>query len=110
MIVELRIYRTKPGMRPMFLDLFRAHSMPEHIRLGMPIIGPFPCIDNPDAFFFMRGFPDMNSRNALKVSFYEGPLWKEHLEAELMPMLEHYEFVVVDDPDAKLAAGFRMGN
>jgi hypothetical protein len=51
----------------------------------------------------MRGFPDMQSRETMKAGFYEGELWKEELEAVLMPMLENYEVVVVDDPEGRIA-------
>jgi hypothetical protein len=106
MIVELRTYRTRPGMRDKFLELFREYSIPEHQRLGMPILGPFLCIENPDAFFFMRSFANCETREKLKAGFYEGPLWKEHLEGELMQMLEHYEFVVLDDRESRFAGKF----
>jgi hypothetical protein len=48
----------------------------------------------------MRGFPDLASREPMKAKFYEGTLWKSELENVLMPMLEKYEIVVVEDPDA----------
>jgi hypothetical protein len=34
----------------------------------------------------------------MKEKFYQGTLWKEKLEKLLMPMLEKYEAVVVEDP------------
>lgn len=98
MIIEMRTYRTKPGMRPRFLEIFRSRTVPEHAALGMRILGPFPAVEDPDTFFFMRGFPDLASRERMKAGFYEGDLWKRELEPVLMPMLEHYEVVVVDDP------------
>lgn len=99
MIIEMRTYRLKPGLRERFLELFRTRSMPEHARLGMRILGPFPSIEDPDVFFFMRGFPDLASREPMKAQFYEGELWKRELEGILMPMIERYEVVLVDDPD-----------
>jgi hypothetical protein len=48
----------------------------------------------------MRGFPDLASREPMKAKFYEGPLWKRELENLLMPMLEKYEVVVVEDNTA----------
>jgi hypothetical protein len=98
-IIEMRTYRTKPGLRSQFLDIFRAKSLPAHAALGMPIVGPFLSLDDPDVFFFMRGFPDLDSRDRLKSSFYEGDLWKQELEALLMPMLDKYDVVLVDDPE-----------
>jgi hypothetical protein len=98
-IVEMRTYRLKPGTRGRFLELFRAKTMPEHARLGMPILGPFLSVEDPDVFFFMRGFPDLPSREPMKARFYEGELWTGELESVLMPMIERYDVVVVDDPD-----------
>ena len=99
MIIEMRTYRTKPGLRSQFVDIFRAKSLPAHAALGMPILGPFLSLDDRDVFFFMRGFPDLDSRDRLKASFYEGDLWRQELEAVLMPMLDKYDVVLVDDPE-----------
>ena len=99
MIIEMRTYKIKPGKRAEFLEIFRARSMPAHAEIGMKILGPFPSIDDPDVFFFMRGFPDLASREPMKAKFYEGELWKRELEQVLMPMLEKYDVVLVDDPE-----------
>jgi hypothetical protein len=98
MIVEMRTYKLKPGTRARFLEIFRSKSIPKHLELGMKILGPFLSVENPDTFFFMRGFPDLASREPLKTSFYDGDLWKRELEHVLMPMIDKYEVVLVDDP------------
>ncbi len=99
MIVEMRTYKTKVGRRSEFLEIFRSKSIPAHVEIGMKILGPFLSIEDPDTFFFMRGFPDLPSREPMKAMFYEGELWKGELENVLLPMLEKYEVVVVEDPD-----------
>ena len=99
MIVEMRTYKLKPGARPKFLEVFRTRSVPAHDAIGMKVLGPFLSIEDPDTFFFMRGFPDLASREPMKAQFYEGELWKNELENQLMPMIEKYEVVLVDDPD-----------
>ncbi len=99
MIVEMRTYKTKPGCRVQFLEIFQRKSVPAHAEIGMKILGPFLSIEDPDTFFFMRGFPDLPSREPMKAKFYEGELWKRELENVLMPMLEKYEAVLVEDPD-----------
>lgn len=35
----------------------------------------------------------------MNPKFYEGELWKGELENILLPMLEKYEIVLVEDPD-----------
>jgi len=95
----MRTYKLKPGKRPEFLEIFRTKSIPAHDEIGMKILGPFLSIEEPDTFFFMRGFPDLPSREPMKAKFYEGKLWKEELENVLMAMIEKYEVVLVDDPE-----------
>jgi NIPSNAP len=99
MIIEMRTYKTKPGLRSRFLEIFRSRSIPAHAEIGMKISGPFLSVEDPDVFFFMRGFPDLASREPMKAKFYEGELWKGELENVLLPMLEKYDVVLVDDPD-----------
>ncbi len=99
MIIEMRTYKLKPGVREKFLAVFRAKSMPAHDEIGMKILGPWPSIEDPDIFFFMRGFPDLESREPMKAKFYEGQLWKQELENVLMPMIEKYDVVLVDDAE-----------
>jgi hypothetical protein len=99
MIIEMRTYKTKPGCRSKFLEIFRSKSMPAHAEIDMKILGPFLSVEDPDVFFFMRGFPDLDCREPMKAKFYEGQLWKRELENVLMPMLEKYEAVLVEDPD-----------
>jgi hypothetical protein len=99
MIIEMRTYRTKAGKRGEFLEIFRTRSIPAHNEIGIKILGPFLSVEDPDVFFFMRGFPDLASREPMKAKFYEGELWKRELEQILMPMLDKYEVVLVEDPD-----------
>jgi hypothetical protein len=99
MIIEMRTYKTKPGLRSRFLEIFRSKSIPAHAEIGMKILGPFLSVEDANTLFFMRGFPDLASREPMKAQFYEGELWKRELESVLLPMLEKYEVVVVEDPD-----------
>jgi len=98
-IIEMRTYKTKPGKRAEFLELFESKSVPAHQQIGMKIRGPFLSVEDPDTFFWMRGFPDLGSREPLKAQFYEGDLWKRELEHKLLPMLEKYDVVLVEAED-----------
>ena len=89
-------------MRDEFLRIFRSKSIPAHLDIGMTILGPFLSVDDPDTFFFMRGFPDLPSREPMKARFYEGEFWKNELESVLMPMLENYDVVLVEDPEGRI--------
>lgn len=69
MIIEMRTYKTKPNRRAEFLQIFRSKSIPAHVEIGMKILGPFPSLEDPDTFFFMRGFPELASRGPMKAKF-----------------------------------------
>jgi hypothetical protein len=97
MIVEIRVYQTRLGLREQFLAIFNRLSIPEHLRLGIAITEPLLVVDEPDTFVFLRGFGDVESRDQSKNAFYEGAMWKQQLEPQLMPMLVRYEVTVVDD-------------
>jgi hypothetical protein len=96
-IVEMRTYRIKRGRRAEFLEIFVQKSLPAHAMIGMKILGPFVSIDDPNTVFFMRGFPTLASREPMKASFYESTLWKSELEGLLMPLLDTYDVVLVED-------------
>ena len=66
MIIEMRTHKIKPGLRSQFLALFRSKSIPAHAEIGMKNLGPFLSVEDPDTFFFMRGFPDLASREPMK--------------------------------------------
>ena len=63
MIVEMRTMRVKPGRRNDFLEIFHTRSMPAQAALGIRMLRPFLSVEDPDVFFFIRGFPDMASRD-----------------------------------------------
>ena len=95
-IIEMRTYKIKPGLRAKFLKIFKSKALPKHKKIGMKILGPFLSVEDADTFFWMRAFPDLKSRTRMRDEFYEGKLWKEELEGKLMPILEKYDVVVVE--------------
>jgi len=99
MIIEMRTYKTKPGMRSEFLRIFKSKTVPEHQKIGMKILGPFLSVEDADTFFWMRSFPDLKSREQMRDQFYEGRLFKEDLEQNLVPMLEKYDVIIVEAKD-----------
>src|SRR5207247_10593318 len=101
---QIRTDKSKPGNRTECPEIFESKSVPAHQHIGMPILGPFLAMEDPDTFFFMRGFPGLESRDRLKEMFYEGDLWKQELQHKLLPMLEKYDVVLVEAKDG-LGAG-----
>jgi hypothetical protein len=106
MIVEVRSYRIRPGLREEFIELFETRAVPALRSHGMKILGPLLDLENPNKFVFLRSFPSPDERERMKAAFYEGDLWKNELEAIAMPMIDSYDVIlcetspgcVFDDP------------
>lgn len=96
-VIEVRIYRAKPGTRGRLLALLRSDAFPAQRELGMKVLGPFPSQEDDVTFVWLRAFPDEASREPLKGAFYEGPDWLDGLEAQILPLLDDYSAVVVED-------------
>jgi hypothetical protein len=100
MIVEVRKYTIKPGLRAKFIEFFETRSLPALRAHGMEIYGPLLDLENPDVFVFLRGFPSLEERDRMKKAFYEGELWTKELEGIAMPMLERYEVILTETTSA----------
>jgi NIPSNAP protein len=96
MIFEVRDYRTAPGRRAEFIELFEQRTGPAQRAAGMTIVGPFVDLENPNRFTWLRGFPDLAERDRLKQSFYESPLWTDELAKLALPMLDSWNFTLTE--------------
>ncbi|NZA26226.1 NIPSNAP family protein [Luteimonas sp. SJ-92] len=99
MIVEIRTYRLKPGMRDGFLAFFRTEAIPLQRSLGIRVAGPFVDIDDPDRVVWARAFPSFAERERMKAELYEGDTWIRELEGIVMPMLERYDSILTETPE-----------
>jgi hypothetical protein len=88
-IVDLRQYALYPGTREAFIDLFDRELVETQEAAGMRAIGQFRDLGDPNRFVWMRGFPDMPSREKALTAFYvDGATWREHGEAARSKMID----------------------
>jgi hypothetical protein len=98
-LIQVRTDRAHTGQRECPMALMREVALPVQRRLGMRVLGPFPSLDDSETFAWLRVFPPGADRDALKRAFYEGPEWTGKLEQLLMPPLQGYGSMVVEDHD-----------
>jgi hypothetical protein len=99
-IVELRQYTLHPGQRDTLIDLFDREFIEPQEALGMRIIGQFRVLDDPDRFFWLRGFSDMHARLDGLSAFYGGPVWKAHRDAANATMIDSDNVLLLRPPRA----------
>jgi hypothetical protein len=96
-VIELRQYLLQPGVRDQFVALFDSELAHTQEAVGISVLGQFRDLDRPDAFVWMRGFPDMDSRAAALHEFYYGPVWARHRDVA-NPMMRDSDDVLLLEP------------
>ncbi|MDA7965865.1 hypothetical protein [Ruegeria sp.] len=91
MILEIRHYTLKPGLREDFIRFFESTNRRALREAGMLVFGPMRDLENADKVHWMRAFSSMEERDRLKDGFYDGPVWNEDIESIVMPMIAHFE-------------------
>lgn len=76
-VIELRNYLLKPNMREKFSHYFAEHFVDSQNSRGGYVLGQFTLQDNPDNFFWIRGFENMKTRSRFLPEFYYGDVWKK---------------------------------
>ena len=81
-ILELRRYVTHPGARDTLIELFERQFIESQEACGMVPAGHFRNLDDPDAFVWLRTFPDMDSRlKSLEAFYLKSAAWRENRAA-----------------------------
>jgi hypothetical protein len=100
MIVEVRTYKIKPGLREKFLAFFGGRAVPLQWSKGIAVFGPLVDLEHSDTFHWLRAFPSLEERDRMKSALYDGDEWKNELEAIAMPMLESYSVALTTTTEA----------
>lgn len=104
-IIELRQYMHLPGRRDEFIAMFDDSFIEEQERYGAFIPGHFRDRINPERFVWLRGFPDMQTRQTALHDFYRvSPLWQAH-RAAANETIDDIDNVLLLKP-ARAATGF----
>jgi len=106
-IVELRLYKLKPGTRERFDSLVR-EAVPMLLRDGITVLGHGPSRHDADSYYIVRAYPSLEKRAAQLEAFYGSKEWKDKYDAVVMGMIETYNTVVLDAGDAAIAGIARL--
>jgi hypothetical protein len=105
-VIELRRYTLHPGKRDVLIDLFDRNLLDPQEAAGMRVLGEFRETNNPDHFFWLRGFKDLPSRAEGLSSFYGGPVWKANRNAANATMIDSDNVLLLRPVDAR--SGFLL--
>ncbi len=87
-LFELRQYTLHPHKRDVLIDLFDREFLETQDAVGMPVLGQFRDLSDPDRFVWLRGFGSMQARQEALTTFYGGPVWQSHRNAANATMID----------------------
>ena len=91
-LIEFRQYVIVPGRCERMVELFDTFFATAQDELGLPILGHFRVVGDPDRLVWLRGFADMATRPERLGAFYGGPVWAEH-GTEAIGLVQSYDNV-----------------
>jgi NIPSNAP len=105
-IIDLRQYTLYPGTRDEFVALFDREFVETQEAAGMRVIGQFRDVGDLNRFAWIRGYPDMPSREEGLTSFYiHGEAWRRYGELARSKMIDSSDALLLHPicPDAAFA-------
>ena len=91
MVIELRNYLLKQGVRDQFIDYFKKHFIGSQVAMGAAIPALFTIKEAADRFCWIRQFAGMEERGVFLPSFYGGDVWNEFGSRANEMMLEWHD-------------------
>ena len=94
-IVEVRVYKLKPGCAGAFADRFREQIGPMLGRHGIRVVHYGPSLADPNSFCLIRAYSSVEERQAKLDAFYGSVEWLEQHDAIVMVMIDSYNTCVI---------------
>lgn len=112
MILEIRTYRLKPGTREDFVRIMAERALPMLAEYGIDVVDHGPSLfdeDGAEEAYLMRAFASLAERDRLEDAFYSSRVWREGPREEIVSRIDSYHTIVIETPDAAVAALRRDG-
>lgn len=103
-ILEIRSYELKPGTRDEYDRLFREEAAPLLRQFEIDVVAVGPSEGDPNGFFLIRAFEDLDDRARREDAFYSSPEWREGPRQAVLDCIVAYTDAVLTLPDELVEA------
>lgn len=97
-LLELRLFKLRPGTRAEFDRISREDTIPLMRRLGIKVVAHGPSMNNENGYYLLRAFPSEKDRVERSLAFYATPEWVEKYDAPVSAMIDDYDTAVLPAP------------
>jgi quinol monooxygenase YgiN len=89
-LVEIRAYQLKPGTAAEFHDVVTNVAVPMLRESGMDVVAYGPSQHDPDAYFLIRAYDDLEQLNVQQAAFYGSQAWREGPREPVVSRIQTY--------------------
>ncbi len=97
-LLEIRLYKIRPGTREEFHRISVDGTIPLMRGLGITVVTHGPSRNNENGYFLLRAFPSEQERVELSQSLYETEEWAAKYDEPVTAMIEDYATTVLPAP------------
>ncbi|AUH65199.1 NIPSNAP family protein [Paracoccus zhejiangensis] len=94
-LIEILLYRLKPGTGGVFFDIMQNISVPLHVQNGIDVIWHGQSLHDPDAYGLIRGFADMTTLDAVQSAFYASTAWRSGPREAIIARIETATKIII---------------
>lgn len=109
MLLDVRLYRIRAGLRDQFHELVRDETIPLARRHGHVVVDFGAASHDEETYYLIRAFPDHEARRLALNDLYGSEEWLRDYDQRVMDFIDSYQTAVVptsaDAVDALEAAG-----
>lgn len=102
-VVEVRVYKLKPGMRTAF-QAAADEVMEMLARHRISVVGHGPSAHDADSYYLIRAYPSLEEREQTLQGFYGSEEWAQRFNDRVTGMIESYNTAVLDAASPALSA------
>jgi hypothetical protein len=95
-IIEIRIYTLHPGTAQEYERLFKEVALPMLARRGIDVVAVGPSIGDPNGYYLIRAFDDLDHRRRSEDAFYGSAEWREGPRESVLALIESYSDLVLE--------------
>lgn len=75
-LIEIRTYTLKSGTTSEFNRIMNEKSLPLHTQAGIDVVAHGPCLHDPQGYFLIRAFDNLENCKELQAAFYASDAWR----------------------------------
>lgn len=87
-LVEIRSYKLKPGSGARFHELVSNQSVPILREWGMDVVAFGQSLHDPDAYYLMRSYNDLDHLKSSQDAFYATAAWRMGPRGVIVELIE----------------------